>query len=86
MEPFVKSGTCLCLAAGLSFGASLYRGQLMVRMLDAEGNHKAEAALKQGDLKRDKKGDMPVAVEGRRHGNTIKVESIRARGSDTSVH
>jgi len=57
-----------------------------VRMLDAAGNQKAETALKAGDLKRDKNGDMPVAVNGWRHGNTIKVESIRARGSDTSVH
>ena len=57
-----------------------------VRMLDVDGNSKAEAALKQGDLKRDKNGDMPVSVNGTRHGNTIRVESIRARGSDTSIH
>ena len=57
-----------------------------VRMLDAAGNDKAGTAFKQGDLKRDKNGDMPVAVAGSRHGNTIKVESIRGRGSDTSVH
>jgi len=55
-------------------------------MLDTTGNDKAETALKQGILKRDKNGDMPVEVSGRRHGNTIKVESIRARGSETSVH
>ena len=122
MRILTKLGTFLCLTAALSFGITLYRGQLMdascynqnpaqsgdkswvrcapttsttsfaihtngrVRMLDAAGNDKAETALKQGDLKRDKNGDMPVAVEGSRHGNTIKVESIRARGSDTSVH
>lgn len=57
-----------------------------VRMLDAGGNDKAEAAFKQGDLKQDKNGDMPVVLMGRRHGNTIDVESIRAHKSDVSVH
>jgi hypothetical protein len=55
-------------------------------MLDAAGNSKAETALQHGDLKRDPNGDMPVVIEGTRHGNTIKVESIRAHKSDTSVH
>jgi hypothetical protein len=121
MRPIAKLGMCLCLMAGLSFGITLYKGQLMdascynqnpshtgkswvrcaptdstnsfaihtngkVRMLDSSGNDKAEKALKQGDLKRDPNGDMPVAVLGHRHGNTIKVESIRAKGSDVSVH
>jgi hypothetical protein len=57
-----------------------------IRMLDADGNAKAETAFKQGDLKRDKNGDMPVTVDGWRHGNTIQVEGIRARGSEVSVH
>jgi hypothetical protein len=57
-----------------------------IRMLDDAGNAKAEVALKDGDLKTDKNGDMPVSVDGWRHGNTIKVEGIRARGSDISVH
>jgi hypothetical protein len=57
-----------------------------VRMLDAAGNDKAQAAFKQGILKRDPNSDMPVVVAGYRHGNTIKVENIRARGSNTSVH
>jgi len=57
-----------------------------VRMLDAGGNNKAGTAFKQGHLKRDKNGDMPVIVSGWRKGNTIKVESIRAHKSDTSVH
>jgi len=112
----------LCMAAGLAFGITQYRGQLMdascyndgapqtagkswvrcaptasttqfaihangrVRVLDEAGNAKASTALQQNDLKRDSNGDMPVVVAGYRHGNTIKVESIRARGSDTSVH
>ena len=123
MKTLANLGTCLCLTAGLTFGATvMYRGQLMdaacynqnpshagdkswvrcaptastssfaihangrVRMLDAAGNDKAGTAFKQGDLKRDKNGDMPVEVAGKRRGNTISVESIRARGSDTSVH
>lgn len=57
-----------------------------IRMLDDAGNVKAETALKDGDLKRDKNGDMPVVVDGWRQGNAIKVEGIRARGSDISVH
>src|SRR5579863_8034406 len=57
-----------------------------IRMLDAAGNDKALTAFKNGDLKRDKNGDMPVIVDGYRHGNTISVEGIRARGSETSVH
>jgi hypothetical protein len=117
-----KFASCLCLTAGLGFGMTEYRGQLMdatcynqnpkqagdkswvrcaptastntfavhtngrVRMLDSRGNDKAQAAFQQGVLKRDANGDMPIVLEGWRHGNTIKVESIRARGSDTSVH
>jgi hypothetical protein len=57
-----------------------------VRMLDDAGNAKASAAFQEGVLKRDPNGDMPVVVSGYRHGNTIRVEGIRARGSDTSVH
>ena len=121
MRTIAKIGMWLCLTSALSFGITMYRGQLMdascynqnpseggkswvrcaptdsttsfaihangkVRMLDPAGNDKAETALKQGTLKRDKNGDMPVVVGGWRHGNTIKVESIRARGSDASVH
>jgi hypothetical protein len=121
MKTIAKIGAWLCLTAALSFGITMYRGQLMdascynqnpaeggkswvrcaptdsttsfaihsngkVRMLDAVGNDKAEAAFKEGILKRDKNGDMPVVVAGWRHGNTIQVESIRARGSETSIH
>jgi len=57
-----------------------------VRMLDENGNAKASTAFQEGILKRDGNGDMPVVVNGYRHGNTIKVESIRAHKSDTSVH
>jgi hypothetical protein len=57
-----------------------------VRLLDPAGNEKALSALKGEILKRDKNTDMPVVIDGWRHGNTIKVEGIRARGSDTSVH
>ena len=46
----------------------------------------AEAAFKEGILKRDKNTDMPVIIDGTRHGNTIKVESVRGHRSDTSVH
>jgi hypothetical protein len=55
-------------------------------MLDKAGNDKARAAFEQGLLKHDPNGDVPVIVDGTRHGNTIKVESIRAHGSITSVH
>ena len=57
-----------------------------VRMLDTAGNEKATSAMKQGLLKKDNDGDMHVIVDGKRDGNTIKVESIRAHKSDTSVH
>ena len=57
-----------------------------IRMLDPAGNDKALTAFKNGNLKRDKNGDMPVTVQGWRHGNTIKVEGIRAHKSDVSVH
>jgi hypothetical protein len=57
-----------------------------IRMLDSAGNDKALAAFRQGLLKRDANSDMPVVIDGYRHGNTIQVEGIRARGSDTSVH
>jgi hypothetical protein len=57
-----------------------------IRMLDAAGNEKVQAAFKQGILKRDPNGDMPVVIDGSLQGNTIRVEGIRARGSDTSVH
>jgi len=122
MKTLCKFGAGLCLTAALSFGMTVYRGQLMdascmnqtpsdsggkswvrcaptgsttsfaihtngkVRMLDAAGNDKAKAAYQQGDLKRDKNGDMPIVINGTRHHNTIQVESIRARGSDVSVH
>jgi hypothetical protein len=57
-----------------------------IRMLDAGGNDKALTAYRSGILKRDKNGDMPVRIDGYRHGNTIKVEGLRASGSDTSIH
>ena len=57
-----------------------------VRMLDSAGNTKALAALQAGDLRRDKNGDMPVVIDGRRHGSTIQVEGIRAHKSDVTVH
>ncbi len=57
-----------------------------VRMLDDAGNNKAEVAFQQGDLKRDRNGDMPVVIDGSRTGNTIKVEGISARGSNITVH
>lgn len=57
-----------------------------VRMLNPAGNQKAEAAMQKGILKHDANGDMPVVVAGTRHGNMIRVESIRARGSETAVH
>ena len=57
-----------------------------IRMLDSAGDAKAEAAIQQGDLKVNKHGDMPVTIDGSRHGNTIDVEGIRAPGSNTSVH
>ena len=57
-----------------------------IRTLDAAGNEKAMAAFHSGILKRDSNTDMPVVIDGYRHGNTIQVEGIRARGSDTSVH
>jgi hypothetical protein len=57
-----------------------------IRMLDDAGNNKAMAAFKDGALKTDRNGDMPVTIDGYRHGNTIKVEGIRARGSNVSVH
>jgi hypothetical protein len=57
-----------------------------IRMLDAAGNEKAKAAFQQGLLKRDANTDMPVVIDGYRYGDTIQVEGIRARKSDTSVH
>ena len=57
-----------------------------IRMLDPGGNVKAIAAVKGGYLKRDASGDFPVVIDGTRHGNTIQVEGIRARGSEVSVH
>jgi hypothetical protein len=57
-----------------------------IRMLDSAGNNKAVSALQQGIFKRDENSDMPVVIDGYRHGKTIQVEGIRARGSDTSVH
>lgn len=57
-----------------------------IRMLDSKGNDKALTAYKDGDLKRDKNGDMPVIVDGYRHGNTIAVEGIRGHKSAISVH
>jgi len=57
-----------------------------VRMLDVGGNAKAQAAFQDGVLRRDSNGDMPVIIDGSRHGNTIHVEGIRAHGSNTSVH
>ena len=159
MKTIAKLGMALCLTTGLSFGVTMYRGQLMdascysgnthstavssssstttttpansadrmnssstmsssntgnsyassekawvrcaptasttdfaihtngkIRMLDPAGNTKAETAFQNGDLKRDHNGDMPVVVDGHRHGNTIAVEGIRARGSNISVH
>jgi len=57
-----------------------------IRMLDPAGNTKALAALQAGDLKQDRNGDMPVVIDGHRHGNTIRVEGIRAHKSDITVH
>jgi len=57
-----------------------------IRMLDQAGNDKVMTAMKRGDLKRDPNGDMPVVIDGYRHGKTIQVEGVRARGSNTSVH
>ncbi len=57
-----------------------------IRMLDAGGNDKALTAFQHGDLRRDKNTDMPVEINGTRHGNVIKVEGIRGHKSDVSVH
>jgi len=122
MRTLLTLGSGLCLMAGLSFGVTMYRGQLMdascynqnqsvtgqkawvrcvatpsttnfaihtrgrIRMLDNQGDYKAEAAFQDGLLRVDKRGDIPVTIDGRRHGNTIRVEGIEARGSNTSVH
>ena len=75
--------TCAPTASTTSFAI---HANGKIRMLNDAGNDKAKVAFKNGDLKRDKNGDMPVVVSGYRHGNTISVEGIRARGSDTSVH
>jgi hypothetical protein len=74
---------CAPTASTTSFAI---RANGSVRMLDDDGNAKAAAAFKEGILKRDKNGDMPVTIDGRRHGDTIKVEGISARGSNISVH
>ncbi len=122
MSTIGRLGMGLCLTAGISFGVTMYRGQLMdascynqnrtetgakawvqcvptasttnfairtdgrVRILDAAGDSKAEAAFQEGALKLNRKGDMPVIIDGSRRGNTIAVEGIRSPGSDTSVH
>ena len=57
-----------------------------VRMLDSAGNAKAAEAFKQGLLKSDKDGDYHVSIMGKRHEDMLKVESVRAHKSDTSVH
>ena len=57
-----------------------------ILMLDANGNSKAQTAMLENTLKRDPNTDMPVVIDGWRHGDTISVEGIRARGSETSVH
>jgi outer membrane protein assembly factor BamB len=57
-----------------------------VRMLDTAGDNKAEAAIQEGNLKLNKRGDMRVTIDGWRHGNTINVEGIHSPGSNVSVH
>ena len=57
-----------------------------VRMFDTAGNEKAAAAIRDGLVKPGKDHDVDVAIYGSRHGNTIKVESIRNHKSDTALH
>ena len=75
--------TCAPTSSTTTF-AFKYGGK--VRMLDAAGNDKAAAAVQQGLVKTGKDNDVDVAINGTRHGNTIKVESIRGHKSNTSVH
>lgn len=57
-----------------------------IRLLDPAGNSKAAAAFQDGLLKSDHDGDYHVIITGSHQGHNIKVESIRAHKSDTSVH
>ena len=74
---------CVPSASTTSFAL---RANGKVRMLNDAGNNKAMAAYQEGLLKINKRGDMNVTVDGSRHGDTINVEGISARGSNTSVH
>jgi len=57
-----------------------------VRMFDTAGNQKAATAIQDGLVKPSKDHDVDVAIYGTRHGNTIKVETIRNHKSETAVH
>ena len=76
--------TCAPTAATTDFGLRTADGK--VRMFDAAGNEKAAKAFQEGLLKSDKDGDFHVSIMGSRHGDTLKVESVRGHKSDTSVH
>ena len=75
--------TCAPTATTADF-ALLTAGK--VRKLDAAGNTKAAKAFQEGFLKSDKDGDFHVSIMGSREKDTLKVESVRAHKSDTSVH
>jgi hypothetical protein len=57
-----------------------------IRMFDAAGNAKAATAVQEGLVKKGKDSDVDIAIYGTRHGDTIKVESVRGHRSQTSVH
>jgi hypothetical protein len=57
-----------------------------VRMFDEASNAKAATAVQEGLLKKGKDNDVDVAIYATRKGGTMKVESIRAHRSETSVH
>jgi preprotein translocase subunit SecF len=57
-----------------------------VRIFDAAGNSKAATAVQEGIVKKGKDSDVDIAIYGTRHGDTIKVESIRGHKSLTAVH
>ena len=57
-----------------------------VRMFDEAGNAKAATAVQDGLVKRGNDNDVDVAINAKRKGDTMKVESIRGHRSETSVH
>src|SRR5436309_3417189 len=72
------SKNCAPTASTTAFAIQTTGGK--VYKLDPDGNTKAAAAMQGGTLKPDHDGDVHATVAGTLQGDSVKVDSVMARG------